>query len=91
MRIFDSNEVIHEYRGYEYVPWTDVEEDNIKHFHDVFAPDGQRISFDWSPYSMPSRADFQLWINLGCPDRIGSGPLTSEDLQTIQEARHERR
>ena len=58
------------YNGFTYVPWTDVEEDEcIKICHDVITPEGQRVHMDWSPYSRPTEADFQLWIALGLPTR----------------------
>ena len=46
---------LYSYLGYEYCPWDDVEEDNIKIFHEVYK-DGKRINmprdfYNHSPYS----------------------------------------
>ena len=71
-----------EYKSYSYKPYEDHEPDNIKIFHDV-EKDGKTITMDWSPYRTPSFEDFKLWIDLGCPARIGCGPLDRADLDKI--------
>jgi hypothetical protein len=53
---------IYSYLGYEYCPWDDVEEDNIKTFHEVYK-NGKRIRmprefYNHSPYSIMSRDEF---------------------------------
>jgi hypothetical protein len=78
----------------------DYEDDNIKIFHEVECTffiwdtesgpmkhwkERKKMSMDWSPYSFPTQEDFNLWIDLGMPKRIGIGPLNSKDLKTIQE------
>ena len=73
----------HNYKGFIYQPWVDIEPDNMKIFHDVVTPEGKTVDFDWSPYSTPTAEQFALWIDLGCPDRIGCGPLRDEDLKKI--------
>lgn len=39
---------------------------------------------DWSPYNDMSIEDVSLYIKLGCPERVGNGPLDSHDLKTIE-------
>lgn len=53
---------MYSYLGYEYRPWEDVEEDNIKIFHDVYKH-GQRIKmpdefYNHSPYSYMTFEEF---------------------------------
>lgn len=55
------------YKGYTYQPWDDVEDDNIKTFHDVLTPEGKTISMPLSPYSRPSQKAFEKWVEIGCP------------------------
>jgi predicted nucleotidyltransferase len=50
------------YNGYEYCPWDDVEEDNIKTFHECYK-DGKRIKmpgdfYNHSPYSLMPYEEF---------------------------------
>lgn len=73
-----------QYKGWIYCPESDVEPDNVKIFHNVITPDKRRISFDWSPYCVPSLGEFSLWVDLGCPDRLGGSPLNLEDLKKIR-------
>jgi len=83
------------YKGVTYSPWKDYEDDNIKIFHDVEF-DGSNAnhgiselggSMDWSPYSTPSVAMFQLWVDLGFPKRVGTGPLNEDDLLKLKKER----
>jgi hypothetical protein len=53
---------LYSYLGYEYCPWDDVEEDNIKTFHECYK-DGVRIKmpyefYNHSPYATISYAEF---------------------------------
>lgn len=53
---------LYSYLGYEYCPWDDVEEDNIKIFHECYKA-GKRISmpydfYNHSPYSLMSHDEF---------------------------------
>jgi hypothetical protein len=53
---------IYSYLDYEYCPWDDVEEDNIKTFHEVYKG-GKRICmprefYNHSPYSLMSFNEF---------------------------------
>lgn len=73
----------HSYKGYVYQPSEDVDSDNIKIFHHVLAPNGACVKFDWSPYQTPTEEQFALWVDLGCPERVGIGPLRDEDLKTL--------
>lgn len=55
-------DTIHSYLGYEYRVWDDVEEDNIKTFHECYK-NGQRIKmprefYNHSPYSLMSYEEF---------------------------------
>jgi hypothetical protein len=73
-----------EYKGFKYVPWDDYEDDNIKRFHDVVAPDGSNLHIDLSPYERLNERNFQKWIDLGMPDRGTScGPLSNEDIERM--------
>jgi hypothetical protein len=58
------------YKGYTYFQELDYEPDNIKIFHEVKTPDGRVLSMDWSSYSTPTQNDFELYIDLGLPDRM---------------------
>lgn len=53
---------VHSYLGYEYRPWDDVEEDNIKTFHECYK-NGVRINmprefYNHSPYSQMTFEEF---------------------------------
>ena len=53
---------IYSYLGYDYCPWDDVEEDNIKTFHECYKA-GKRICmprefYNHSPYSLMSYNEF---------------------------------
>lgn len=54
------------YLGYEYRPWDDVEEDNIKTYHECYKA-GQRVSmpeafYCTSPYEYVSFEDFVKYV-----------------------------
>lgn len=68
-----------EYKGHKCEIDLDYEEDNIKAFHFVTLPGGERKFADITPYDQ-SRKVVELWIEAGYPDRIGCGPLHEEDL-----------
>ena len=81
-----------EYRGFQYEPYEEVEygdegPENVKIWHYVTTPNGETITFDWSPYSVPTFDDFRLWVELGTPNRFtlrsAGGPLDANDLQEI--------
>ncbi len=80
-----------EYKGYIYFNEYEVESDgdNAKYYHDVKRPDGKVVTFDWSPYNIPTFEDFSAWIDLGMPKRITTGPLNREDLIKLSKERHE--
>lgn len=75
------------YKGFVYNVEHDIEPDNVKMFHFVTTelPSKVNVIMDWSPYSTPSEADFQLFIDLNLPKRVGSGPLNRQDLMRILE------
>lgn len=74
-RYLDGTKIIHEYKGFTYQPEDDVEEDNVKRFHEVYF-NGDRISGGWmplSPYTTPSFELFSRWIDMGRPTRDEMG------------------
>lgn len=72
-RYLDGDDVKLEYKGHQYKPWDDVEEDNVKRFHDVYV-DGVDIgSIPLSPYTTPSFELFSRWIDMGKPSRNDMG------------------
>jgi hypothetical protein len=78
------------YKGYTYQPEYEIEADydNAKIWHEIVKPDGTRTHADFTPYSYMTEEDFQLYIDLGMPERITvnrvSCPLRSETLKDIQ-------
>ena len=59
------------YKGFTYSQELDIEPNEVaKIFHEVKTPDGRVLSMDWSSYSTPTQNDFELWIDLGLPDRM---------------------
>jgi len=50
------------YQNYTYDPHDDVEEDNIKRWHDIINPDGKTVNGPWGPYEHPSFNDFKKWV-----------------------------
>ena len=72
-----------EYRGHR-VEITELRDDDVsKLWHDVHCPDGEVRFCDVSPYG-DTTAEIKKWIDLGYPDRIGTGPLTMYDLLKIE-------
>lgn len=78
-----SGEFLETYKGYQYMPSKDQEEDVVKIFHTVKKPDGGTVDIDWSPYEYIPEEDFKTWIDKGMPKRVGPGPLTHEQLQEL--------
>lgn len=80
------------YKGFTYSQELDYEPDNVKIFHSVTTPDGRVINMDWSSYSTPTQNDFELFIDLGLPDRMHPSlgkrqvycPLNRNDLFKIK-------
>ena len=80
------------YKGFTYSQEKDYEPDNIKIFHTVVTPEGKEVSMDWSSYSTPSQSDFELWVEIGLPDRMHPAlgerrvlcPLDTKDLVKIR-------
>jgi hypothetical protein len=58
------------YKGFTYSQELDYEPDNVKIFHEVKTPEGKIIHMDWSSYSTPTQNDFELYVDLGLPDRM---------------------
>lgn len=57
---------MYNYLGYEYRPWDDVEEDNIKTYHECYK-DGRRIKmtydfYNHGPYNRMSMSTFQYHV-----------------------------
>lgn len=85
---YDSGYDVHVYGNYHYRPWEDVEEDNVKIFHDVyFISDVLEEKFDipLSPYSHPSFQLFKNWIDMGKPDRKTLGGQQYSDHEKYYE------
>jgi len=80
-----SREINFEYKGYTVESEYEIEADgdNAKIFYDCKDSKGERVSFDWTPYDYPTFEDFSTWVDLGCPARIGCGPLNSDSLLKI--------
>jgi len=58
------------YKGFTYSQELDIEpEECTKIFHYVTTPDGHTRNMDWSSYSTPTQHDFELFVDLGLPDR----------------------
>jgi hypothetical protein len=64
------------YRG----EWQREDEEVSKMWHTCTLPNGKEVDMDWSSYSSPTQSQFEMWIDLGMPKRVGSGPLTEKDL-----------
>lgn len=63
----------------------DREIDNIKLSHELVNKAGAIVhSIDWSPYSRMSDETVELYLELGCPTRVGIGPLNLEDLRLMK-------
>lgn len=52
-----------DYKGYSYRGWEDKGDDVVKMFHDVVTPDGNTIGGPWSPYTVPTREQFETFID----------------------------
>lgn len=81
---------VYSYNGYQYNPHVDMEYDYgqislKKIFHDVTTPEGHTIHFDCSPYHKPTREEFELWIDLGCPERIKGNFKSCQDIEDAQD------
>jgi hypothetical protein len=61
------------------VPYEMLEDDNVKMCYTVICPDGISRSPDVSPYSATPDL-INRWIDLGYPERLGTGPLNDGDL-----------
>lgn len=71
--------------GRRYIYQTEVQDDGeiYKMFHYVVDPSGKRHFLDWSPYGEPTEEDLELWVKLGMPGRVGTGPLNRHDLKEL--------
>ena len=69
-----------EYKGYTYGYWDDIEEDNIKRFHEVTTPEGKTLSMPIGPYQRKvSMETFSRWIDMGMPSRKEIGGHYDDD------------
>ena len=55
------------YKGFAYIPWDDVTDDNVKTLHEVKTQTGEIITFEYNPYNEPNILEFILWVDLKCP------------------------
>ncbi len=67
----------------KYEPIIDKEEDCQKIAHIVTLANGEKVECDWSPYRKMTQEQVDKWVSLGCPSRIGIGPLSIKDLEKI--------
>ena len=51
-----------DHKGYIYQGWEDKGDDVIKIFHDIKTPEGIIIDGPWSPYTTPTREEFEDYI-----------------------------
>ena len=75
------------YKDHRIVPWEYIREDCIKMCYDVFCPDGIERSADVSPYGDQTEV-IKKWIDLGYPKRIGVGPLSMKDLDSLSQSQN---
>lgn len=83
----------YKYKGYSYMPEEDREPDECtKIFHYVETLKEPKsigvVLMDWSSYHEPTLEEFEVWIDLGLPDRWhpavkSCAPLRREDLVEI--------
>ena len=84
------------YKGWTYSQEILEDEDTRKIIHHALKLEGKEApatpwaengstSFvmDWSPYNVPDQKDWQLWIDLGMPGRMGNAPLNASSLLII--------
>ena len=86
-----NQDIVFQHKGFIYHPEEDREEDNIKIFHNVTTPKGERISIPLSPYCHPTRLHFEKWVEIGCPTERKlinkeTGSTCNWDLKDIDEA-----
>lgn len=75
--------VLYSYKGYEYVPEEEIEEDNRKIFH-IVCKHGTNIGWlPISPYDYPSKEFFEAWIDAGLPDNKVNCRPSLEELRDI--------
>lgn len=69
------------YGDYVYGYWDDVEEDNIKRFHEVKhdVEGGKTYCMTYGPYGTPSEQCFRRWIDMGMPSREEIGGHYEDD------------
>jgi len=63
---------LYNYKGYSLYLFEEVgdPEDAPDIYYEVIMPNGDTGCMDWSGwYSKPSKKDFEMWIELGMPDR----------------------
>ena len=85
------------YKGYTYLNDCDQRDDGCDEHgcliiltvnaHSVRTPDGTEIRMDWSQWRDVSERDFQMWVDLGCPGRVGYHTLCTKDLETLMGAK----
>jgi hypothetical protein len=81
------------YNGIEVELLTEIEEmdedvTKLGHYLVCKATKKRLHQIDWSPYNDMTIEDVSLYIQLGCPKRMGNTPLDSQDLKTIEQTQN---
>lgn len=87
-----------DYKGFTYHQEILEDEDTRKILHYALILEGKPVPngvisengensfvFDWSPYAVPSQKNWEMWIDLERPARLGNGPLNESALVIIKE------
>lgn len=87
MSFLYGDTVVYEYKGFKYMPEDDVEEDNVKRFHNVHVNNGRIYggSVPLSPYATMTKELFERWIDMGRPTREEMGGHHPEHHQAYYE------
>lgn len=79
------------YKGFKYTREEHCYDGEIEEvYHTVTTPDNKTVYMDFSSWDFVTEADFQLWVDLGMPDRhspeLGKKliPINGNDLITIK-------
>lgn len=95
-------ESYHIYLGnmYTYEPWKDIEEDNVKIFHDVYLIDRDMegvyhgkikvTSMPMSPYCHVDMKIFRMWIDCGMPTSKEMGLIGNAQCEDIEKYYHDK-
>lgn len=66
--------------------FVDYEDDDVRKLgHYLWhVPSGEIHYMDWDPYERVTVQQAKRWLALGCPKRIGIGPLNEKALQELE-------